>query len=130
MPDAPDASPLDASPDRGDDARVALDRLRRFGGEALAREMTAMFAELAEERLAATRQALAGGDRDALAHAAHSLKPTCGQMGATVAERLCRQLEALAPSGDVATLAELVDRLEGECAAHHAALGRELGVTA
>ena len=121
MADAPDAAP-----DRDGGARVAVDRLRRFGGDALAREMTAMFAELAAERLAAARDALARGDRDALAHAAHSLRASCGQMGGTAAERSCRELETRAPSGDLASLVALVEQLDGECDTHRRALEREI----
>jgi HPt (histidine-containing phosphotransfer) domain-containing protein len=101
-------------------ARVGLDRLRRFGGDALAREMGEIFAELMPERLAAARAGLDRGDREAVARAAHALRGSCAQMGVAAAERLCRDLEAGAGAGDPASLRRTVELIEGDCAAYQA----------
>jgi HPt (histidine-containing phosphotransfer) domain-containing protein len=99
-------------------ARIGLDRLRRFGGDALAREMGEIFAELTSEHLAAARAAIDGGDREAVARAAHALRGSCAQMGVTTAERLCRDLETGA--GDPASLRRMMELIEGDCAAYQA----------
>lgn len=107
-------------------ARDALARLRRWGGEPLARSMATLFAEAVAERTGAMRAAVAAGDRGELASAAHSLKASCGQIGAAAAEGLSREIERVAHSADATTLGALVARVEAECRAHLAWLEGEL----
>ena len=100
--------------------------LRRVGGDALARDMAALYVDALAARLAAVRAALAPADRDALAHPAHDLRASCGQLGATEAAELCRDVERRARADDLAAIAPLVGRVERACAAHRAGLAREL----
>ncbi|MES2523971.1 MAG: Hpt domain-containing protein [Gemmatimonadota bacterium] len=129
------AEPLDhsdaqhTSSDPSGDAEAAtgaLERLRRFGGNGFAREMSAIFAEQAPEQLAAARAAAARDDREAVAHAAHGLRGSCAQLGAVHAARLCKALETQAPSGDLPAIMALLAGLEHATASHLEWLGREL----
>jgi two-component system sensor histidine kinase/response regulator len=81
------------------------------GGEVLD-ELAELFAADTPQRLATLRQAAADGDADALAEAAHSLRGSAANLGATAMVRLCQQLERQANSGDLHAAEELVARLE------------------
>ena len=107
--------------------RAALARLRRFGGERLMREMSAIFIAALTERVDAARHAVVADDARALALAAHSLKSSCGQFGANSAARVCGEVEAAALGGaTAASLAADVERLARECEGCRAWLEREL----
>jgi HPt (histidine-containing phosphotransfer) domain-containing protein len=112
--------------DRAESARDALGRLRRWGGDPLARSMVALFREAVDERIGAMRGALASDRRGELAHAAHSLKASCGQIGASAAEATSRELEGAAHAADPAALGRLVARVEAQCRDHLAWLEREI----
>ena len=107
-------------------ANEALDRLRRFGGDELVREMAVIFYETSHERLADARAGIATGNRAVVARAAHSLKGSCGQIGALSAERLCRDLERAAPEAEPASLLSLTESVDQACAEYRAWLAREL----
>ena len=55
-----------------------------------------------EERLRNLHEALAELDGQALRHAAHSFKGSCGNMGAPALAALCKRLEDAARQGDMA----------------------------
>jgi HPt (histidine-containing phosphotransfer) domain-containing protein len=63
-------------PDREAQARAAADRLRRFGGQELARDMIQMFVEDTPQRIATARDGVAHGDAGTVEHAAHSTART------------------------------------------------------
>lgn len=67
---------------------VALQRLRRFGGDKLVREMAALFIEHAPSRLAAARDGLTRHDAPTVKAALHVLKSSAGQIGASRMHRL------------------------------------------
>jgi HPt (histidine-containing phosphotransfer) domain-containing protein len=119
-------APAGPAPDDGEAGRAALAMLRRVGGEGLVRDMAALFGEELPERLAAARAALAAADREALWRSAHTLRASCGQIGAAAAARLARELERRAAADDLPALAPLVDQVEGTSAAYRAWLAREL----
>jgi HPt (histidine-containing phosphotransfer) domain-containing protein len=110
-PDAAGADPAEVA-----ERRAALARLRRFGGARLVRDMAALFLAETPERVDAARRALAAGDRDALARAAHALRSSLGQFGATAAASACAELEAAAAGAPASELEAGVDRLARLCA--------------
>ena len=60
-----------------------------------------------------------------LEHHAHSLKGAASNIGATELSRLAAELESLSRSGETARVEDLVQRIESEADAVHAALERE-----
>ena len=88
--------------------REATRRLHRFGGDALVRDMRAIFVADVPERLAAARIGIETGNRRAVVHAAHSLKASCGQIGAATMQRLCADAERLAADGALDRVAPLL----------------------
>lgn len=72
---------------------AGFERLRRIGGAALVEAMAAAFLENAPGRVAAVVAAHAAGDREGIARAAHSLKSTAGNLGATAVQRAAERLE-------------------------------------
>jgi HPt (histidine-containing phosphotransfer) domain-containing protein len=98
----------------------ALDRLKRFGGGKLLREMIALFLTAAPERLAAARAGVNAGDASEMEMALHSLKSSSAQLGAMRMQRLSEQGELLARSGTTDTVGGLVTELEEEFVRVHA----------
>lgn len=88
---------------------AAAARLRRLGGDRLLREMTELFLQLGEERLAAA----GSGDRQEAERACHSLKSSAGNLGAHVLQQAAAQAEQTAAGDDRAAhdmaLARLAD---------------------
>jgi HPt (histidine-containing phosphotransfer) domain-containing protein len=110
-----------------EERRTALARLRRFGGERLMRDMAAVFVGVLRERVDAARAAVAAGDGEALAKAAHSLRSSCGQFGASSAARLCADVELRAAEGvPPHALAPAVDEMVRACDEYGAWLAHEL----
>jgi HPt (histidine-containing phosphotransfer) domain-containing protein len=92
----------------------ALDRLQRFGGGKLLREMIALFLAAAPERLAAARDGVENGDAPAAEMALHSLKSSSAQLGAMRMQRLCEQGEQLARTGVLDIVGFLIHDLDEE----------------
>jgi HPt (histidine-containing phosphotransfer) domain-containing protein len=86
----------------------ALERLERFGGARLLREMIALYVESAPGRLAAAVEALAAGDVIATENAFHSLKSSSAQLGAVRLARLCEEAETIARDGSLSGVAALI----------------------
>ena len=97
-----------------DDA--ALDRLQRFGGVKLLRQMVTLFLAAAPERIAAARAACEAGDLPAAELALHSLKSSSAQLGAMGLQRLSEMGEHRVRAGSLDGLAALTDQLEQELA--------------
>ncbi len=93
----------------------ALERLRRFGGDALLRDMIDLFLEHAPKRIAASRQALAANDLAPVRLSVHSLVSSCAQLGAERMRRLSADAEQ-AVAADPGALAGLLEALEREFA--------------
>ena len=136
--EATTAAPADAALDPSglepatlEERRAALARLRRFGGDRLMRDMAAMFLRLLEERVSAARLAVARGDGETLARAAHSLRSSCGQFGASSAAEVCADIELRASDGaPVASLAPAVEHMVRVCDEYAAWLAHELDAAA
>jgi HPt (histidine-containing phosphotransfer) domain-containing protein len=94
----------------------ALARLERFGGQALLREMAALYLANAPERLAAVEAALASEDVVAAEYALHSLKSSSAQLGALRLARLCEAGEQITRGGRLAGVADVVDAAHEELA--------------
>ncbi|MDQ3709141.1 MAG: response regulator [Actinomycetota bacterium] len=133
-----DARSVDGDPspigDRGDDPLdpKRLDALRQFGpadGWGLLPAVAGAFLDEIPVRLAALRDAVQVGGGHPLAEAAHQLKGSASNIGATAVAMLCQQLEATGRSGAPPS-SELVDRLEAELDRAGRALTDTLPVTA
>jgi HPt (histidine-containing phosphotransfer) domain-containing protein len=103
-----------------------LDRARLLelsgGLEGFSEELVQMFLEDAAPRLEAIRSAIEAADAEQVSREAHSLKGSSSNVGATGVERLSRELERAAWSGDVRGAAPLVDKLDAELRQVSAAL--------
>lgn len=93
----------------------ALERLRRFGGDSLLRDMIDLFLEHAPKRIAGSRQALAVNDLAPIRLSVHSLVASCAQLGAERMRRLSAEAEQ-AVADDPGALAGLLEALEREFA--------------
>ncbi len=95
---AVDAPRPAAAPGPAIDAAViaSLRELDEEGGLGLAHELFASFLDGAGAGIAAVESALASGDAPALAHAAHALKSSAGNVGATALAACYRDLERCA----------------------------------
>ena len=92
-----------------------------------------LFAELVElflsdtpPRLAELGEALAANDAKRVEEVAHSLKSSCGNLGAFVLSDLFRQIEASGRDQDLVSAAPLVERTRGEFARAEDALRSQL----
>jgi two-component system, sensor histidine kinase and response regulator len=94
----------------------ALDRLKRFGGGKLLREMITLFLAAAPERIAAARVGHLAGDAPATERAVHSLKSSAAQLGAMRLQRLCARGERMAKDGKLDDVPILVQEMEDELA--------------
>ena len=74
----------------------ALARLQKWGGEALVREVTAIFLTDAPKRLLAARQAASVADCVETGRAAHSLKSSSAHVGAPRMCQISEEIELLA----------------------------------
>ena len=107
-------SNVDDEPPVDLEGSVTLSSLRADGGEAVARELIALFTEDAPARCAEIADAVRRRDAAGAAAAAHSLKSSAGTIGANRMARLCAQVEDVAAAGDVVALEGLLERLETE----------------
>jgi two-component system, sensor histidine kinase and response regulator len=88
--------------------------LRELGDAELVADLAVMFIGDAEFRLAALGEAVESGDAGSVERAAHTLKGSSGNMGATRMAAVCAELEEAGASGDLGRVPELLDRLEEE----------------
>lgn len=112
------------------EGRAALARLHRFGGESLVAEMARMFLADMPARLALARTALGAAEPARVAYAAHAMKSSAAQFGAGRLAELCAAAERAAADGDLAPVAPLLDRVDGELATFGGWLGAELPAAA
>lgn len=120
-------SPAQSTPegDAGPCDPRALTRIRKWGGEKLLQEMVQLFLAHAPEGILAVRQGIREGNASGAEAAAHSLKSSCAQLGAVRMQALCGEIEALAARGELASLPELVELLEGEFREYLACISKE-----
>jgi len=95
----------------------------RLGGDVtLAREMAQAFVAHAPSLLGALRDAVAGGDADAVLRAAHAIKGAAVNFDAVDTVAVAARLEYMAREGDLAGAVALVERIEAAAAQLVAAL--------
>ena len=95
-------------------AAQVLAELREVGGEALVRELMAVFAERTPERLRSAEQSLAAADLEGFAAAVHSLRSASGTIGARRLADLAGRLEHAARDGNAGELDASFDELRQE----------------
>jgi len=84
----------------------------------------ASFARDTPVRLEALRAAAAGGDVDAVAFNAHTIKGSAANLGAVHVAEICRQIEDLPALTEAGSVERLLAELERETALAQAALTR------
>ncbi|MBF0628129.1 MAG: PAS domain S-box protein [Magnetococcales bacterium] len=97
------------------DARI-LEQLREVLGDEAVREVAQAFVEILPERLAAIREALAGGDPEGVHLVTHPLKSPSRQLGALRFSALATELDTLTRQGSLNGAKELAVLLEEESA--------------
>ena len=96
---------------------VVLDSLRQLtppGEPDVLAEVLQLFTTDVPARIERLRAAWLAGDAVAVQRAAHSLKGSAGNIGATQLLAVCGQLDELGRSGDLSALAPLVASLDAE----------------
>ena len=103
------------------DARAHLDattvqKLRAIGSRmseaAFVKNLLERFLRGTPERLRALQAAVADSDCEALEFQAHTLKSSCGYVGAAVMADVCQALETLGRTGDTQDAGQLVAELQ------------------
>jgi CheY-like chemotaxis protein len=93
------------------------------------RDITALFREDALVRLHELRDSLGGANAERVARAAHSLKSSSGNIGASRMYSLCATIESTAKQGNLDGIAEMVEQLASELDRALAALAQSAGST-
>ena len=101
-PELPDFDPAPLS---------RLEELQQGGERSLVQELIAIFLRQTPERLRVLRAAIENGDFIKASEEAHSLKSSCGYLGALKMEELCREVEETAAEAGRDRLAQLAARL-------------------
>jgi HPt (histidine-containing phosphotransfer) domain-containing protein len=117
---------MDPDPSRPIDVRRLRQALVDLGAGAVFRELIGVFLHETPERLAALRRAASQGDARGVKSAAHTIKGSCGYLGATGLVALCKDVERLSQSGAVAAVEPVLEQLEAEFQRVQAALEGEL----
>jgi HPt (histidine-containing phosphotransfer) domain-containing protein len=86
----------------------ALENLRRFGGDALLSRLVMLFRDQVRIRHAAMVAAVQARDALGARQAAHALKSSAGQVGATGMSELCARIERAGMESEMTTIAALV----------------------
>lgn len=92
----------------------ALRALEEDGAPGLFDEIVELFLSDTPTRIAGLVQASASGDMKSVEAAAHSLKSSCGNLGATVLVDLFRRIEMLSRENIADEIPELVSQSEQE----------------
>ncbi len=103
-----------------------LASLRELGDRELLKELGELFLEDVPPQLEALREAIEGGDASSVQRVAHTLKGSCGNMGATRMSTICAELEDVGRSGELERAPVLVERLEAEFGSVRPALEAEM----
>ncbi|HXH28162.1 MAG TPA: Hpt domain-containing protein, partial [Candidatus Polarisedimenticolia bacterium] len=97
-------------------ALETLRALEREAGSDVLSNMIGLFLANSPELIRRMRRAIESRDPADLVLAAHSMKSSSGYLGARRLETLCRELEALGTSGDVALAPQRLADVENEYA--------------
>jgi len=92
---------------------AGLARLNKIGGAAFVRKMIDLFLEEAPERLTAARRGEEAEDLIAVAEAAHSLKSSAQNFGASGLSRIAGEIELRARANTCENLPALLNEIEG-----------------
>jgi HPt (histidine-containing phosphotransfer) domain-containing protein len=101
---------------------MAIDRLLRLGGADLVRRLAELYLEQGPERLQALADGVARSDAALVERAAHTLKSTAGNVGASRLQHSAQAVEALAGEGVIDSA--LAARIRAEFEESAAALRR------
>jgi HPt (histidine-containing phosphotransfer) domain-containing protein len=104
----------------------ALERLTRIGGEKLVTQMIMLFLQHGPERIEQAVTGYASGDMRAIEHAAHSLKSSAGNLGASRLQLAAAAVEEATESGMVLDLEGQLQTLRDEYGIAAAALENKL----
>src|SRR3954447_11402468 len=91
---------------------AGLERLNRIGGALFVRKMIDLFLNEAPDRLAAARKGEEVGDLMAVAEAAHSLKSSAQNFGASLLSSIAERIELRARANNGENLAASLGDLE------------------
>jgi two-component system, sensor histidine kinase and response regulator len=115
---------------RGDpldrDVLANLRDLQEVGEPDLLKELTELFLADVPLQIAVLRKVVEAGDIPSVERIAHTLRGSCGNMGARTMEALCAELEETARSGDLRAAQELISSLEEEFGRARLALEEEV----
>jgi two-component system, sensor histidine kinase and response regulator len=100
--------------------------LRELGDQGFLAELYELFLEDVPAQLEALRKDIEGGDAPSVERVAHTLKGSCGNIGATRMATICAELEEAGRSGDLACAPALAARLKAELGRVRVALEEEL----
>jgi HPt (histidine-containing phosphotransfer) domain-containing protein len=106
-----------------------LARLRRWGGDGLARAMRDSFFAGASRRLESARAGLATRDATEVAQAMHALRSSSAQLGALAIARLCERGEEEADRTAFDDMKHLLDEIDRELVQFNSWLAFALGET-
>jgi len=84
------------------------------GAQDVLQEVIDLYLDDAATRMEAIRKAVADRDSPSLAAAAHALKSSSGNVGATRVREICRELEVIGQAGRAAGAEKLLAQLESE----------------
>jgi CheY-like chemotaxis protein len=93
---------------------AGLRELQEEGEPDILKEVVELFLTDVPPQLAALRGAVEAGDAHSVEQIAHTLKGSCGNMGAKRIEALCTELEEIGRSGDLRAAPARISRLEEE----------------
>jgi HPt (histidine-containing phosphotransfer) domain-containing protein len=91
---------------------AAIERLVRLGGEKFAVDMIDLFFSYGAKKVCEARQARDAGNLTALADAAHPLKSSAGNVGATRVQELAAQVESSARAQNAELSGTQFDEME------------------
>jgi CheY-like chemotaxis protein len=99
--------------------------LRELGDQELVAELAELFLKDVSSQLEALREAIRVGDAPSAERVTHTLKGSCGNMGALRMSTICAELQDVGYSGELELAHVLVERLEAEFARVRVALEAE-----
>jgi HPt (histidine-containing phosphotransfer) domain-containing protein len=105
---------------------ASLQALEAAGAPGFLRELVSAFLAQAPVRMSALREASQKGDARALELEAHTLKGSCGSLGAAAMAACCDRLETLGRAGSPLGHGDALTTLEAEWQAVRTALLRAL----
>ncbi len=100
--------------------------LQEEGEPDILAELTELFIKDMPTQLKALREAIEGGDAPSVRRVTHTLKGSCGNMGAKKMAAICAELQELGGAGDLSRAPELLGQLQEEFARVRTALEAEI----